>query len=235
MHLLEAVTELLEAARANADPAAEAIESVLRNQLRLVVTKGIVRRGRRAFCSRGYARDWAVIEDREIDFGHDIEVVFLAMGAARALGLASDRAIVDRLVSLGRSVTALAYDREHGKWLYSGNPITGKVAQRLSSIWANFEALNGLATLYDLTADVAYFDKFERVLRWLELKQANPRVGEWYYTVDDAGRPVDHDVFGNDCAWMSFAWKSSYHTLRALMARKHWLEDLSPSLAGSGG
>ncbi len=29
----------------------------------------------------------------------------------------------------------------------------------------------------------------------------------------------------NGCAWMSFAWKSSYHSLRALITRKLWIEE----------
>lgn len=228
MHLLEAIAELCEAARVHGDPAAGSIETVLGHQLDLLVGKGIVERAGNFFCSRGYAEDWSLIDELEADHGHDIEVVFLAMSAARILGRQNDPAIASRLARLGRSVTTRAYDRKHGKWFYSGNPLTGQVMQRVSNIWTNFETLNGLATLYDLTGEAGYLVKLERVLSWLETKQINDAVGEWHYNVDDRGRPVDRDVFGNDCGWMSFAWKSSYHSLRALMTRKHWIEKRFP-------
>lgn len=233
MHLMEAMTELLEAARTHADPHADEIASILAHQVTLVATKGIVSRGSRHFCCRGYEKDWTPIDLQEIDYGHDIEVVYLTMLAATALGRENERQIVDPVIRLGRSVTEAAYDRSYGKWLYSGDPITGRVIHRDSSIWANFEALNGLSTLHLLTGEPELLEKFERVLRWLESKQRNHAVGEWYYNVDHRGRPLDTDVFGNDCAWMTFAWKSSYHSLRALMTRKRWLESLCSTLGDS--
>jgi mannobiose 2-epimerase len=233
MHLLEAMTELLAAARAHDDIRSDEIARVLRHQLTLVATKGIVSRDSRHFCSRGYEKDWSVVDVREIDYGHDIEVVYLMMLAASALGLQTMPELVDPVVRLGRSVTDAAYDSSYGKWLYSGDPITGRVIHRESSIWANFEALNGLSTLHQMTGEPEFLDKFEGVLRWLETKQRNPAVGEWYYNVDHRGRPLDTDVFGNDCAWMSFAWKSSYHSLRALLTRKQWLENVCSTLGDS--
>jgi mannobiose 2-epimerase len=225
LHVLEAIAELLTAARAHRDPAASTIANVLGRQLDLVIGRGIVRRGRRYYCSRAYDADWSVIDSSEVDYGHEIELVYLAMAAAALLGRDAERQIVDKLVSLGRCTTEAAYDRVHGKWCYSGNPLTGKVLQRISSFWVNFEALNGLATMYRLTGEAGYLEKFEKVLAWLEAKQINAAVGEWYCHVDDAGRPVDRDVYGNDCAWMSFAWKSSYHSLRALITCKQWIAE----------
>jgi hypothetical protein len=233
MHLMEAITELLEAARVHEDPHVDEISAILRNQLMLVAKKGIVNRGSRHFCSRGYAKDWTVVNVQEIDYGHDIELVYLTMTAARALGQEAQPEIVDPVVRLGRSVTNSAYDGAYGKWLYSGDPITGRAIQRASNLWVNFEALNGLSTLYQLTGEWEFLEKFERVLTWLESKQINRAVGEWYYNVDDRGNPVDTDVFGNDCAWMTFAWKSSYHSLRALITAKRWLECACSTLANS--
>jgi mannose/cellobiose epimerase-like protein (N-acyl-D-glucosamine 2-epimerase family) len=126
------------------------------------------------------------------------------------------------VIALGRAVSRVAYDPVHGKWFYSGNPLTGEVLVRVSSFWTNFEALNGLAEMHDLTGEPEYLEKFERVLSWLERKQINAAVGEWYYNVDEHGRPLDRDIFNSDCGWMSFAWKSSYHSLRALIHCKRW-------------
>jgi mannobiose 2-epimerase len=230
MHVMEAITELLEAARRHADPHADRIASILAHQLTLVATRGIVSRGSRYFCSRGYETDWTLVNVQEVDYGHDIEVVYLTMMAATALGRENEPAIVDPVIRLGRSVMEAAYDRSHGKWFYSGDPMTGRVIHRDSNIWANFEALNGLSTLHRLTGEPEFVEKFESVLRWLESKQRNHAVGEWYYNVDHRGRPLASDVFGNDCAWMTFAWKSSYHSLRALMTGKQWLENVCSTL-----
>ena len=165
-----------------------------------------------------------MLDDTEVDYGHEIEVVYLVMAAAKILGEDRNPDIVDRVTALGRAVSEFAYDRAHGKWFYSGNPISGQVLSRISNFWTNFEALNGLATLYDLTGESEFLHKFEGVLTWLESKQINAAVGEWYHNVDDRGRPLDQDV-DNGCAWMSFAWKSSYHSLRALITRKLWIEE----------
>jgi mannose/cellobiose epimerase-like protein (N-acyl-D-glucosamine 2-epimerase family) len=137
------------------------------------------------------------------------------------------------VVQLGRSVTADAFDERFGKWLYSGDPIRGTPSERISNIWTNFEAANGLFTLWELTGEQAYLEKLGRVLRWLATRQRNPITGEWFYNVDDAGRPVDTDVFGNACGWMTFEWKSSYHAVRALLSIERRARALTQHLDGA--
>ncbi len=220
MHLLEALTELYEAAALHGDPESQSIRETLRQQLEHVCFRGIARLGRRYCCFRGYRHDWKVTSRKEIDYGHDIEVVHLVMSAAKALGREGESRLKKRVVQLGRSVTGDAYDPSHGKWFYSGSPKSGQVLERVSNFWTNFEALNGLFELWELTNEPHFLEKFGSVLTWLETRQINSRTREWYYNVDDAGNPVDLDVFGNPCGWMTFEWKSSYHSVRALLSRK---------------
>lgn len=222
MHLLEAITELLLAVRAHHHPAEPEIESLLHHQLDLIWRSGIAERNGRYFCSRAYSAEWDVLNDWEVDYGHDIEVVHLTMAAAQALGRQSETDLAERVIRLGASVTDAAYDRRRGRWYYSGNPLTGRVSQRVANIWTHFEALNGLAVLFDLTGDASFLARFDRVLDWIGSRQLNAEVGEWYYNVNGRGRPVSRDVFNGDCGWMTFAWKSSYHSLRALMNLKKW-------------
>jgi mannobiose 2-epimerase len=225
MHLLEAAAELYEAVRLCGDPAASAVRAVLDRQLTLIVTRGIVERRGARFCSPGYGRDWSVVEERASDCGHDIEVVYLAVEAAKLLGRERESAVVEAAMRVGSSVTERGYDRARGKWFHSADPVTGRVLRREAVFWVQFEALNGLSTMWQLTSEPHYLDKFERVLTWLETKQYNPAVGEWYSMVDDRGRPLARTPFGEDCAWLSYPWKASYHSVRALVTRKRWIEE----------
>ncbi|MHC4455343.1 MAG: AGE family epimerase/isomerase [Planctomycetota bacterium] len=224
MHLMEAITYLYEAVKMYNDHNEEDVRSVLNNQVTLIYSKGIANQGDQYFCSRGYNKNWIVVNNWEVDYGHDIENVYLTMMAAKSLGRETEQAIINRVIELGKDVTTYAYDSNYGKWFYSGNPISGQINERVSNIWTNFEALNGLSTMYELTGETSYLEKYEKVLEWLEDEQMNDATKEWYYNVDDSGNPVNTDVFGGQCGWITFAWKSSYHSLRALMTRKEWIE-----------
>lgn len=224
MHLMEAITYLYEAVKMYSDHNEEDVRSVLNNQVTLIYSKGIANQGDKFFCSRGYNKNWTVVNNWEVDYGHDIENVYLTMMAAKSLGRETEQAIINRVIELGKSVTTSAYDSNYGKWFYSGNPVSGQINEGVSNIWTNFEALNGLSTMYELTGETSYLEKFEKVLEWLEDEQMNDATKEWYYNVDDSGKPVNTDVFGAQCGWITFAWKSSYHSLRALMTRKEWIE-----------
>lgn len=224
MHLLEAVTELLAAARAQQDTAEPEISAILNRMLELMHSKAIVNHGGRYFCSRQYARDWSVINNWEIDYGHDIEVVYLVMAAASMLGRQEESKIVEAVLGLAHSMADSAHDRKRGKWFYSGNPLTGKPRHKIANFWVQFEALNGLFVAYQLSGDTKFLLQFDDILTWLETGQKNPRVGEWYYNVNNRGRPVNRDVFNGQCHWMTFPWKSSFHSLRALMSARRWIE-----------
>jgi mannose/cellobiose epimerase-like protein (N-acyl-D-glucosamine 2-epimerase family) len=225
MHLLEAITSLLEAVRIQDDPITAHVEKILGIQLNLIYSKAIVNRNERHFCSRGYDRDWTLVDDAEVDFGHEIEVVHLVMAAAKALGRDAETDILEKVVNLGRTVSATAFDSARGKWFYSGDPISGKVLRKVSNYWTNFEALLGLGTMYQLTGDNQYLVQFDAVLSWLETKQLNKKVGEWYYNVNRFGRPVNTDVFNGAGGWMTFGWKSSYHGTRTLLHLRQWISD----------
>lgn len=224
MHLLEAVTELLAAARAQQDSSEPEIAAILSRMLELMHRRAIASVGDRYFCSRHYARDWRVINNWEIDYGHDIEVVYLVMAAANMLGRQSESNIVESVLGLAHSMADIAYDRKRGKWFYSGNPLTGKVRHKIANFWVHFEALNGLFVAYQLSGDEKFLKQFDDILSWLETKQINSRVGEWYYNVSNRGRPVNRDIFNGKCNWMTFPWKSSFHSLRALMSARQWIK-----------
>jgi mannose/cellobiose epimerase-like protein (N-acyl-D-glucosamine 2-epimerase family) len=234
MHLLESVGELFEASRILCHPQLSRIEEVFRKQFYLICFKAIVERNGRTFCSAGYDRDWTLVNVDRIEYGHDIEVVFLVWHAATRLGLADRKEVQDQLLSLAGSTTEAALDRKLGRWFYAGQPLSGRATEKTANIWTNFEALNGLATAYRLSSEEKYLRAYDRVLEWLETKQCNPQTGEWYYNVDRRGRPLLRGVYGEDTGMMTFAWKSSYHSTRALLAGKQWLlDELSPSSCSS--
>lgn len=228
MHLLEAVGELFEAAQILEHPRLSLVEEVFRKQFHLICFQSIVERKGRTFCSAGYDRDWTLVNVQQIEYGHDIEVVFLAWHAATRLGLADSKDVQEKLLKLAGCTTQAAFDRRLGRWFYAGRPLSGKATNKMANIWTNFEALNGLSTAYQLSGEQTYLKTYDRVLEWLDTKQCNPQTGEWYYNVDRRGRPLLQGAYGENTGLMSFAWKSSYHSTRALLVSKQWLlEELS--------
>ncbi len=224
MHLLEAVGELFEANQQNAHPGLAPSQRVFERQVELIGQKAIVHMSGETFCSKAYREDWTLIDHHEVEYGHDIEVVYLLWQSASRLGWQDDEQITEPLLALARSTSRRAFDRRLGKWYYSGAPLTGRPRKKTANIWTQFEALNGLMVAYRLSSEPEFLTMFDRVLEWLDTKQRHPRLGEWYYNVDSRGRPLIRGVYGEPCGWMSFPWKSSYHSFRALIACKLWLQ-----------
>jgi mannobiose 2-epimerase len=163
-----------------------------------------------------YLSDWSPFGRAEVSYGHDLEASWLMLESAAVLGRASDAKIIEAANTMGAHAADWGFDRKNGGYFESGPP--GAAPDQLEKIWwVQAEALPGLWRLYERSKNLAYLDRLEATLTWIEKSQSDPEYGEWYWGIlpdGSLGSRGDHK---------SEEWKASYHTLRALVFTEEWL------------
>jgi mannose/cellobiose epimerase-like protein (N-acyl-D-glucosamine 2-epimerase family) len=212
LHLLEAMTTLVEASR-NPAHAAE-----VRQLLDIILTRAIHPRQR---CAREYF-DWAWRPEphwkrrTSISYGHGVEAAWLALRAVDVLG--EDREPLRQPV-LGLIDHALAYGFDHarGGLARYGPPVGDARAavylgrDRLTKHWwEQAEMLVATIEAYRWTGQSRYGVAFDKQFDWVWRRQIDHQGGDWFgATAWRDGRPLCLDKGDN--------WKDSYHGARALM------------------
>ncbi len=233
LHIMEAYTTLFEAWQ-NGNPLVNALltddqtrylETHLADRLDEILTEVMVNRfckerGEYAYCRTEFERDWTLANDRYFSFAHDIETAWLFMEALRVLGNeASDP----------HAVTTMAEKLIHTVYTYGMKPVgDGYASVALGHIadfsvysdqkdwWQHFEAFAGLyegARLSDSPdRQEAYLNRLLGVLTYLDESDLKVTFGEdmWEFRRDNT---------------LAGEWKAGYHTLRALLFVKHWIEE----------
>ena len=80
------------------------------------------------------------------------------------------------------------------------------------------EAIPWLWWNWVLSPDEVHLARLERTLDWIENHQLNEACGEWFAEIN-AKRKV------TGTSNMSYDWKSSYHTVRAMLFVEKWIND----------
>ena len=75
--------------------------------------------------------------------------------------------------------------------------------------WPQVECMVGFAYHYQETNDLRYLTAIENLWKYTEGNLLDIRSGEWYFRVDQQGKPYEEDVVS--------MWKAPYHTTRACM------------------
>jgi cellobiose epimerase len=218
LHLLEAFTELY---RAWPDP-------LVRERLAelLVINTHTVRHPDFPYNIDGWRPDWRralTPANLRASYGHDVECAWLALDAARALGLppALLRGWAEGLCGYSLQY---GYDRRHGGFYYTGPP--GKPADDTrKEWWVQAEALVSMLEMYRLTGRREYYDAFSGTLDFVEKHQV-ARAGSWWAT-----RAADGSAHGDQ---RSSPWQGAYHNGRAMLLCAKMLEGLAEK-AGRGG
>jgi mannose/cellobiose epimerase-like protein (N-acyl-D-glucosamine 2-epimerase family) len=150
-----------------------------------------------------FTRDWsAVVGSPSVSYGHDLERIWMAAGARRAIGApkAVRGTAFDELVRWG-------WDRRRGGFYFGGAP--GAPARDLrKQWWVQGEALVACLELSARSGSQKGLGFFDRTLGWIETAQADWDACEWHDTIDVHGRP--HGEKG-------WTWKTGYHTTRSLL------------------
>jgi mannobiose 2-epimerase len=171
----------------------------------------------------GWQPDWRRIETPQnlrASYGHDVECVWLALDAARALGLPPSllRGWAEALC--GYSLQ-FGYDRRHGGFYYTG-PLGQPADDTKKEWWVQAEALVSMLEMYRLTGKRDYYDAFSRTLDFVERHQVAKEGGWW------ATRTADGSPRGSQ---RSSPWQGAYHNGRAMLRCARLLEELAGQAA----
>lgn len=209
LHVLEAYTNLLRVWNDNSLRAS--LHALLRIMLRHVI------RPNTHHLYLYLDREWRTLSDR-ISYGHDIEGSWLLVEAAEVLG------DPELLTQVREAALQMAYATLHqgvdadGGLFSEGNP-SGAI-DRTKVWWPQAEAVVGFLNAYQLNGDVRFLDASLASWRFIREHIIDRNHGEWFWGVDETGRPLDREKAG--------PWKAAYHNSRAcleVMARAQRLLD----------
>jgi mannobiose 2-epimerase len=167
-------------------------------------------------------RDWTVVNEARnlrASYGHDVECIWLALEAARAVGVPKP-VFANWSAGLAESCLSRGYDREHGGF-YSSGPL-GRPADDLKKIWwVQAEALVGMLEMFQQTGNPEFYQVFKQTLDFCEQHQV-AKEGSWWATLQpDGSRSGDTQ--------RSSPWQGAYHAGRAMLISARLLEELASS------
>jgi mannobiose 2-epimerase len=151
-----------------------------------------------------------------ISFCHDIEVAYLLLEAADALGIPDDPRTVAVAKTMTDHVLAYGWDDRNGGVFDGGYYLPGdkrpSIVKATKEWWGQVEALNTLLMMNDLFPEdeQKYFEKF--LVQWEYCKNhvIDNEQGGWYWGGSDADPAVVTSP-------KSSIWKGNYHTSRGLI------------------
>lgn len=153
--------------------------------------------------------DWSIVKTpRNLrgSYGHDVECAWLVIDAAEALGQKPAllrswaKSLCDHAIHRG-------YDEDHGGFFYSG-PVGQPSDDRKKEWWTQTEALVAMLTLYQMTGESQYRDRFDGTFAFVSEHQVAPDGG-WYATLNEDGSVLNPR--------RSSMWQGAYHSARALL------------------
>jgi mannobiose 2-epimerase len=209
LHVMEALTDLYQLWP---DP-------LVRQRLAelLIINTGTVRHPDHNCNIDGWRSDWKMIAEPSnlrASYGHDVECVWLALEAGRALGL-SPRLLCGWAEGLCSYSLKYGYDSSHGGFYYTGR--LGQAAQDTrKEWWVQAEALVSMLEMYRLTGKREYQDAFGRTLDFVAKYQVAGKGGWW------ATRAADGSPQGQT---RTSPWQGAYHNGRAMLRCAKLLEE----------
>jgi mannobiose 2-epimerase len=209
LHLLESTTALFQATG----------ESRVKNRLGELVdvfVNKMVQPG--GYVREGYNADWTPAGGDSVNYGHDLQTSFLVMDAAEALGRNGDESVRGAATTIAENSAKWGYDATNGGYFERG-PVGGGATAPEKVWWVQFEAMNGLLNVYELTGKVEYVDRFEAVLGFVEKTWDEP-YGEWFWSVKNDGTPGARGTHKGE------EWKASYHVMRSLLRNSAHISEL---------
>jgi mannobiose 2-epimerase len=165
--------------------------------------------------------DWRV-SSTEVSFGHQVEIAFLVVEAAHALGIPDDpdawrvaRLMVDYALKWG-------WDPLNGGLFHHARTFNSRPYEDKKIWWVQAEAINSLLFMHWKFADQTdrYWTAFVKAWDFIEKHQIDPAHGGWYWETTRAGRQSGDDRKASQ-------WKANYHTSRALINVSKLLRRLS--------
>jgi mannobiose 2-epimerase len=180
------------------------------------------------YLTQFFERDWQRTTSPD-SFGHDVEVGFLLVEAAAAIGKGDDarnwnaaRSLVDHAMQYG-------WDHKRGG-LYDTGTMNAKGAVtgglRTDKIWwVQAEHLNALLLQHEHVGNETpkYWDAFLKQWDWITQSQIDHKNGGWWPLVRANGTPISR--------LKTDLWTECYHQARAMLTVSHRLRKLATDQA----
>ena len=220
LHLLEAYAGLLRALD-DGGPAGLGLQNELRASLRALVHVLLERivDPDTHHMALYFDRDWRPLSD-EVSCGHDIEASWLLVEAAEVLGepglLARAREtalqMAGAVLEQGLGADGGLFDEGPAALSNEGPAAldedgSGAAAGRDRTWWPQAEAVVGFLNAYQLGGEERFLDASLASWAFIRQRFSDRQYGDWYHSVDAAGRPHDREKAG--------FWKTPYHNARA--------------------
>jgi mannobiose 2-epimerase len=175
----------------------------------------------------GWRPDWEMIAEPSnlrASYGHDVECVWLALDAARALGM-SPRLLRGWAEGLCSYSLKYGYDHRNGGFYYTG-PLGQPAQDKRKEWWVQAEALVSMLEMHRLTGKREYEEAFQQTLDFVAKHQV-ARKGGWWATRAADGSPQGQT--------RTSSWQGAYHSGRAMLQCAKLLEERAEKTrAGEG-
>lgn len=201
MHLMEALSTYYRASR----------RGQVRERLRELIgilSNAVIRKELPAGTDQ-YTEEWTPVlkgAGARISYGHDMENVWLLHDACDAAGQ-SFSPYLDLCRGLWKYALRYGWDNDRGGFFYTGD-FNQPADNRVKSWWVQAEALVSALTMWKLTGEPDYFERFRKTWQFVTSFQIDRERGEWHESVQPDGRGT-----GNKGS----AWKAAYHNGRAMI------------------
>lgn len=163
--------------------------------------------------------DWTPIGDG-VSYGHDIELSWLLVEAAKVLGDPGLVAQVEPIsLEIARVTLAEGVDPDGGV-INDGSPKGYTNTDK--DWWPQAEAAVGFLNAYQISGDARYFEASRHSWSFIEAKFVDRKYGDWIEKVKRDGTPVPRPKVT--------LWKCPYHSSRSCFE----LVDRVRELTGSG-
>lgn len=151
-----------------------------------------------------------------VSFGHDVEVGYLLLDAAAALGIPDDSTTLRVAKNMVDHTLDFGWDTSHGgvfdRGYYLQDNEPPVIIRNTKEWWAQVEAMNSLLIMADAYPGDPhrYYDVFCTQWEYCKKFVIDSRYGGWYW----GGADIVPD---NRTSNKSSIWKANYHTSRALL------------------
>jgi mannobiose 2-epimerase len=150
--------------------------------------------------------DWTPISD-EVSYGHDIELSWLVVEAATALG---DDSLIARAkqvaVEMANATLAQGIDRDGGVF-NEANP--KGLTDPNKDWWPQAEATVGFLNAYQISGDPRFYRASRHTWEFIQATCIDRKNGDWYESVTRSGEPRVRSKLS--------VWKCPYHNSRACL------------------
>lgn len=132
-------------------------------------------------------------------FGHDCEISYLAITAAKLTG---DGALLDKVKAIMADVLENVVEHDFDPYgsLYNGGDLNSDRRDPVHVWWAQAEAVTAMLQGYELTGDEKFLAACERQAAFIEQYFVNREHGDWYSNilVDETGGHIVDGMHGFD-------------------------------------